>query len=208
MAGTGPIPELDNQHFLLSLQIQMDFFNQFCNSYPFPSDSHSVSTPESSSASDWQTRRTIQSDEEVLRASDRPKKRACRRKFKETRHPVYRGVRRRNGNMWVCELREPNKKSRIWLGTYPTAEMAARAHDVAALAFRGRKACLNFADSAWSLPVPVSKDSMEIRREIFLEIFNIILNHPKICFYYNLNNFNIIEVYLLIFHSTYLYLSF
>ena len=80
MAGTGPIPELDNQHFLLSLQIQMDFFNQFCNSYPFPSDSHSVSTPESSSASDWQTRRTIQSDEEVLRASDRPKKRVsnCR----------------------------------------------------------------------------------------------------------------------------------
>ena len=81
--------------------------------------------------------------------------------------------------MWVCELREPNKKSRIWLGTYPTAEMAARAHDVVALAFRGRKACLNFADSAWSLPVPVSKDSMEIRREIFLEIFTIILNHRK-----------------------------
>ena len=51
--------------------------------------------------------------------------------------------------------------------------------DVAALAFRGREACLNFADSAWSLPVPVSKDSMEIRREIFLEIFTIILNHRK-----------------------------
>ena len=88
MAGTGPIPELDNQHFLLSLQIQMDFFNQFCNSYPFPSDSHFVSTPESSSVSDWQTRRTIQANEEVLRASDRPKKCAGRRKFKETRHPV------------------------------------------------------------------------------------------------------------------------
>ncbi|KAB2632641.1 CBF/DREB 3 [Pyrus ussuriensis x Pyrus communis] len=105
------------------------------------------------------------SDEEVILASSRPKKRAGRRVFKETRHPVYRGVRRRNNNKWVCEMREPNKKkSRIWLGTYPTAEMAARAHDVAALAFRGKLACLNFADSLWRLPVPASTDSVDIRR--------------------------------------------
>ncbi|KAK4795680.1 hypothetical protein SAY86_028006 [Trapa natans] len=94
-------------------------------------------------------------------ASTQPKKRAGRTKFKETRHPVYRGVRQRGGGKWVCELR--NGKSRLWLGTYPAPEMAARAHDVAALALRGRSACLNFADSAWRLPIPSSASDADIR---------------------------------------------
>jgi EREBP-like factor len=93
-----------------------------------------------------------------------PKRRAGRKKFKETRHPVYRGVRKRDKNKWVSEMRKPNEKTRIWLGTYPSAEMAARAHDVAALALRGTSACLNFADSAWSLRMPASTDAGEIRR--------------------------------------------
>nr|AGR40677.1 C-repeat binding factor 3 [Medicago truncatula] len=103
-------------------------------------------------------------NEEMRLAATTPKKRAGRKKFKETRHPVYRGVRKRNLDKWVCEMREPNKKTKIWLGTFPTAEMAARAHDVAAMALRGRYACLNFADSAWRLPKPATTQAKDIQK--------------------------------------------
>ncbi|XP_062200053.1 dehydration-responsive element-binding protein 1A-like [Phragmites australis] len=87
-----------------------------------------------------------------------PKRPAGRTKFRETRHPVFRGVRRRgNAGRWVCEVRVPGRRGcRLWLGTFDTAEAAARAHDAAMLAMTGAGACLNFADSAWLLTVPAS----------------------------------------------------
>ena len=74
----------------------------------------------------------------------------------------YKGVRLRKWGKWVSEIRLPNSRERIWLGSYDAPEKAARAFDAAFVCLRGPQAAaaadaLNFPDS----PPPPSRHSVD-----------------------------------------------
>ncbi|GLJ10377.1 hypothetical protein SUGI_0127120 [Cryptomeria japonica] len=75
----------------------------------------------------------------------------------------FKGIRKRKWGKWVSEVRMPNSRSKIWLGSYDTAEQAARAFDAAIYCLRGPHANLNFPDTIPAIPSASSLSRQQIQ---------------------------------------------
>nr|QYY53040.1 ERF6.6 [Aeluropus littoralis] len=82
--------------------------------------------------------------QEAAAAQAKPGKPRGRKKGSNN-HSKFVGVRQRPSGRWVAEIKDTTQKIRMWLGTFETAEAAAKAYDEAARLLRGADTRTNFA---------------------------------------------------------------
>lgn len=100
----------------------------------------------------------------------------------------YKGVRFRKWGKWVSEIRLPNSRERIWLGSYDSAEKAAKAFDAALYCLRGPHATFNFPDTPFNLDINAFSNNSLTPQQIREVAANFANKNPPIIDNNNNNN--------------------
>uniref|UniRef100_A0A0D6QTQ8 AP2/ERF domain-containing protein n=1 Tax=Araucaria cunninghamii TaxID=56994 RepID=A0A0D6QTQ8_ARACU len=95
--------------------------------------------------------------------TDTPAKEQSAHTSPEEKSRQYKGIRMRKWGKWVSEVRLPNSRDKIWLGSYDTAEQAACAYDAAVYCLRGSKTKFNFPNSIPAIPSASSLSREQIQ---------------------------------------------